>query len=196
MLSEQQQELLEAFSEIRTIGQTLATNLNLWNENNIDEDSNVDAITQDMSGDTVIVLYTENGFTEEEIFQIITSVGFSIPEESDDTIEIEECSGKTIDERESGFLTKCIEVSHKYSGFVKNVELHTGGEKEKDSVRIVLAADSDLRKMPHTSKTKSTFMHFLQDIREVEKEFSMREENMCYCKNNQEFVILTKQANP
>ena len=64
------QELVEAFSEVKVIGLDLATRFNEWNENNLDDGKSIEPITQDMSGDSVVMLYTENGFS---VFFILSS---------------------------------------------------------------------------------------------------------------------------
>ena len=181
MLSKEQTELIEAFSEQRAIGQDLAAKFNDWNENNLDDDKTIDPITQDMSGDSVVMQYTENGFTEEEVAQIISNVGFSVPEESDDTIEVDEKTIKSVDERLSDFLSNCIATSNSYPYFVRKIELQSGCETDKEEVRIILPADIDFRKLPYTDAKKVMFMHFLKDIREVEKKYSMIDETMCFC---------------
>lgn len=192
MQYEEQQELLEAFSELRAIGQDLAAKFNDWNENNLDDDKSIAPIMQDMSGDSVVMQYTENGFTEGDVAQIIASVGFSVPEESDDTIGIEEKTIKSVDEHLSDFLSDCIAIANSYPYFVKDIELQSGCEKDKDEVRIILPSDNDFRKLPHINAKKVMFMHFLKDIREVERKHSMIDESMCFCAHKQEFWIIIR----
>lgn len=192
MQSDEQQELVEAFSELRSIGHDFADKFNEWNESNLDDDKDMEPITQDMSGDSVILHYTEIGYSEDKIAQIIKKTGFSIPEESDDMIGIEVATIQSVDEHLNDFLSECIETANVYPYFVKEIKLQSGCEGKKEEVRIIIPTDADFRKLPHNNARKIMFMHFLKDIRDVEIKYSMIDESLCYCANKQEFWIIIK----
>ena len=115
-----------------------------------------------------------------------------MPEESDDTIEDDEKPIHSVDEHLSSFLADCISASHSYPCFVKEIELQSGCEQNTAAVRIVLPSEVDFRKLPHTNAQKVMFMHFLKDIREVEKKHLMIDESMCFCSHKKEFWIILK----
>lgn len=193
MLSKEQTELIESFSEIAAIGQDFAAKFTEWNENNLDGGDGIAiTITPDMSGESVIMSYTENGFSDEKVSQILSTVGYIVSEESDDTIGGDDNLVKSVDEHLSDFLSDCIEVVHAYPYFAKGIELKSGCEHRQEEIRITLPTDSDFRKLPHTNAKKIMFMHFLKDIREVEQKHSMIDESMCFCTNKKEFWIIIK----
>ena len=127
-----------------------------------------------------------------EVATILHSIGFTAPEESDDTIIEDETFVKAVDEHLSEFLAECISISNSYPYFVKNIDLKSGCEKNTEEVVIILPTDEDFRKLPHTNARKIMFMHFLKDIRAVEIRHSMIDEAMCYCANKKEFWIIIK----
>ena len=192
MLSDSQQELIEAFSEVRVVGQEFADKANVWNDTNLDEDNHVCRITQDMSGDTVVACYTEDGIEEDTVCQMLDAVGFTAPEESDDAVIPEEeiKQGRNISEGLNEFLVKSIAISEKYAPFIKDIELQEGNHLRREEVRIVIPAEKDIRKLPAQDPCKSKFMHFLQDIREIASQYSMTDEAFCFCRNKNEFYII------
>lgn len=194
MLSEEQQELLDAFSEIRTIGGELAEKINEWNENNIEEEKDFPVIQPEMSGDSVIILYTENGVEESEIIKMLISVGFSISTEAEDKIGDDDKNCREINEYLNEFLSKCIETAQLYPYFIKEIKIHPGNTERKDEVRIIIPSNADFRKLPHTDARKIMFMHFLKDIREQSIIYSMMDESLCFCSHNSEFIIILKQV--
>ena len=192
MLSDKQLELLENFSELRSIGQEIADSINAWNEANIDEDKCPEAMTQDMSGDAVVVSYTEKGFDDSDVVKMLKGIDFILPEESDDTVESDIKKSKDVDEYLNDFLIQCIEISNFYPYFVKNIELQSGNSQRKEEVRIIIPTDTDFRKLPHSNARKIMFMHFLKDIREKAAQYSMLDEALCFCSNRQEFLLIFK----
>ena len=192
MLSEEQLELIENFSELRSIGQELADRITLWNDTHLDEENCPENITQDMSGDAIAVLYTEKGFDDSDIVKMLQDIEFRIIEESDDTLETDIKTNYDVDESLNSFLMQCIEVSNAYPCFVKKIELQPGNPQRKEEVRIIIPSDSDFRKLSHTDAKKIMFMHFLKDIREKATKYSMLDEAMCFCSRRQEFLIVLK----
>ena len=191
-LSDSQIELIDSFSEVRAIGLEIAEKINSWNESNLDIDKSFGVITQDMSGDSIVLNYTEHGFDEEDVYNMLKGIGFSIQEDSDDAVEVDVKKPKDINERLNEFLLRCIEVSNTYPYFVKENELLPGNHARKDEVRIVISSESDFRKLPSQNARKILFMHFLKDIREVSSQFSMLDEAMCFCNSKNEFWIVLK----
>ena len=192
MRSNDQQELLEAFSELRSVGQELADKINEWNEINIDEDNSVDSVIQDMSGESVMILYTERGYPEKVIVKMLRAIGFVANEESDDTVEPDCPAVKDVDEYLNNFLMECIEVANAYPYFVKKIELQPGNEQRKVEIRIIIPNDTDFRKLPYTNARKIMFMHFLKDIRERAQKYSMLDEALCFCEARKEFLLILK----
>ena len=192
MQSNREQDLLEAFAELRAIGQDIADKLNSWNDNHLDEDKVFPDVIQEMSGDSIIVAYTEIGFSEDDIVHMLDSIGFCSQEDSDD--EVEDCirNPNDVDEKMNSFLEQCIEVSNSYPYFVKAIEFNAGTHQTKDEVKIVIPSDVDIRKLPCTNARKIMFMHFLKDIREKAAHFSMIDEALCFCLKKQEFWILLR----
>ena len=86
MLSEIQQERLEAFSELHSIGMEYADRINSWIENNVDDCKLSEPISQDMSGDAVLLYYLENGFEEKTLAKMLDDIGYEPEEDSDDDI--------------------------------------------------------------------------------------------------------------
>ena len=192
MLSDEQLELLENFSELRSIGQELADGINAWNEANLDEDKSLGLMTQDMSGDAVVVSYTENGFEDSDVVKMLTDIDFKVTDESDDAVDSGIKKPKDVDEHLNGFLIQCIETSRKYPYFVKTIEMQPGDSQHKEEVRIVIPTDTDFRKLSHKDARKIMFMHFLKDIREKAAQFSMLDEALWFCSSKQEFVLILK----
>ena len=191
-LSDSQMELIDSFSEVRAIGLEIAEKINSWNESNLDIDKSFGVITQDMSGDSIVLNYTEHGFDEEDVYNMLKGIGFSIQEDSDDAVEVDVKKPKDINERLNEFLLRCSEVSNTYPYFVKEIELLPGNHARKDEVRIVISSEIDFRKLPSQNARKILFMHFLKDIREVSSHFSMLDEAMCFCNSKNEFWIVLK----
>ena len=192
MLSDKQLELLENFSELRSIGQELADRINNWNESNLDEYKSLEPMTQDMSGDAVVVVYTENGYDDSDVAKMLQEIEFTLQEESDDTMEGDSTPPKDVDEHLNNFLLHCIEVSNAYPYFIKNIELQSGNSQRKEEVRIIIPTDTDFRKLPHSNARKIMFMHFLKDIREKAAQYSMLDEALCFCSSKQEFLLIFK----
>lgn len=192
MLSDAEQELLGAFSEVRVIGQDMADRINTWNEANLDEDNTVSVITQDMSGDTVISSYTEHGEEESTIVKMLISIGYSETEESDDTVvkETEIKKNKDISDWLNEFLLKCMEVAEKYPNLIGAIELLAGNSQRKEGVRISIPSDVDIRKLPSKDNRKMAFMSFLKDIREESRKYSMIDEAFCFCSKKNEFLVV------
>ena len=170
----------------------MATKINEWNENVLDDDNFISTITQDMSGDSVLMMYTENGFEEDTISRMLTDIGFSVQEDTDDIIDTETPGNVAIDERLNAFLADCVEVSHAYPYFVKRIDFNPANQQSQLEIRIVLPANTDFRKLPHSDANKIMFMHFLKDLREKEKKFSMSDETLWFCGKMKEFWIIIR----
>lgn len=192
MLSKTDEELLESFSEVRVIGEDLADQINAWNEVHLDEGNSVSTITQDMSGDTVVSCYTENGEEEEVVCNMLKGIGYSEPEDSDDSVvnEIDIKKGNDVSDWLNEFLVKCIEVSTKYPDFVKEIQLLEGNSQRKEEVRIVIPSNVDIRKLPARDIRKSVFMDFLKNLRVEAAHYSMIDEAFCFCSKKNEFLVL------
>ena len=192
MPSNPNQDFLDGFAETPSIGQELADKINAWNEANYDEDKCLEKILSNMSGEEVIIKYTENGLDEKEVIRMLHDVGYSLQEDSDDTIAPEPNSSNDIDEHLNTFLFECIEVANSYPSFVKGISLREGTAERKEEVRIVIPSNEDLRKLSATNARKIMFMHFLKDIREKAAHHSMIDEAFCFSQTRQEFLIILK----
>ena len=192
MLTDMQQELLDSFSEVGAIGQDLAEKINAWNGANMDEDNPICVIGQEMSGDTVVSCYTENGIEESVVCKMLEDIGYSASEESDDTVvyDIEVKKSKDVSDWLNDFLVKCIEVSERYPSFVGAIELLAGNSLRKEEVRIVIPSNVDIRKLPSRDIRKAVFMNFLKDVREVAQKYSMIDEAFCFCASKNEFLVM------
>ena len=192
MSSNSDQELLDGFVELRSVGQEMADKINAWNEANLDEEKCLEQTTSNMSGEEVVITYTENGYAEKDVVRMLRDIGFTLAEDSDDTMETEPKKGNDVDEHLNTFLQECIEVAHSYPYFVKGIALQEGNSQRKEEVRIVIPATEDLRKLPSTNAKKIMFMHFLKDIREKAVHHSMIDEAFCICLKRQEFIFILK----
>ena len=192
MPSNPNQDLLDGFAEMPFVGQELAAKITAWNEANLDEENRLAKILPDMSGEEVVIKYTENGFEEKEVTRMLHDVGYTLQEESDDTIVPEPPKGNEVDEHLNAFLSECVEVAQAFPCFVKGISLQEGTSERKEEVRIVIPSNEDLRKLPSTNARKILFMHFLKNIREKAVHHSMIDEAFCFSQSRREFMIILK----
>lgn len=192
MLSDDDQDFLDDFSEVSVIGQGLADKFNEWNEGNFEETKADDNILSDMSGDTVILYYKDKGFEDEEIFKLLKSVGYSPIEDSDDAVpsEIDKKKPPEVGERLNAFLEQCIDISESFAGLVKNVELQEGNSQSQEEVRIVIPSNIDIRKMPSNSEPKIEFMKYLQKIRSIAAQYYMTDEMIFFSSRAKEMWLI------
>lgn len=192
MLSNDEQETIDAFVELRSIGQELADRISEWNEDNIDEANSLIPITSEMSGDAVVLNYTEHAIGEDIVIKMLSDIGFSPVEESDDTLEADVKKSNDVAEWLNEFIYRCIEVSQSYPNLVKAIALQPGNNQRKDEVRIVIPTDVDLRKLSCKDARKIMFMHFLKDIRAHAAKYSMLDEAFCFNAMNKDFTMILR----
>ena len=192
MQSNEPQELLEAFSEQRPIGPDIATAINNWVANNMELDMPEDSFSADSSGDSVIMVLTDNGCSDKDLYKMLRSIGYTDSEDSDETDMGEEPSGNNVDERMSECLLHIIEVTNSYPCFVKNIELSPQCTATHKEVKLIFPTEMDFRRMNSRDAHKIMFMHCLKDIREVAARYSMTDEAMCFCASRKEFWLILR----
>lgn len=193
----QDEDFLEEFGEIDAIGTDLAEKLSAWNKDNLDEENEMSEITPGMSGDEIISFYSDCGFEDKEIREILIKAGYSPDEDSGtDTIIDDSRQTDIVSERVNAFLVKSIEMSEDFPAFVQDVKVSGGGQVRHEEVRIIIKSDVDIRKLPSTDVKKQTLLAFLKRLREIERETYVSDEALFFCRDKGEFVISVKQYNP
>ena len=197
MESEIQRNLAEAFAEVPEIGREYASKSVAWIEANIDENDFKESIVPEISGDTLMMLCSENGVEEKDILRMIEAIGFTIPEESDDEIisETLDKNRREVDEWLNNFLGECIEIVRKYDSFEARIDFQEGSPQRKAQVRIILASSVDIRLLSSYDMRKMKFLALLRDLRVIEKQYGMTDEAFVFSQSKGEFWIVLHPQN-
>lgn len=193
MLSNEQQNIVDAFSEVAEVGKKIADNINLWNEANLDEDFEIEEIKPEMSGEYVLSVYKENCVQEEVVAKVIYESGFEI--ENDDSDEIEEDTIKisSVDERMNMFLEEVLDISAEYKKFSINIQLAPCNSGRDEEVLILIKSTDDFRKLPFSDERKTLFMEYLKKVREKEEMFGMTDETIFFNRKKKEMNIIVRR---
>lgn len=194
-LADTERARLESFYDVEMIGPDIADRISKWAQESLTDDelADLNTITPDMSGESAASAFTEIGVEESAVAIMLRDVGYEPDEESDDQIlPLDVKRPKVVSERLNAFLSRCVESSAPYRDLVKEIEVKSLEDGGREEVRIVLFADTDLRRLPSSSPEKRKFMEYLQSLRSFASRFSMIDEAFCFSPSRKEFIISLK----